>query len=277
MSRQRSGDSLNGGAKAARSAWRNLVDALTRQGAASANPQTAQRLRAVVLGPRSGGTTRLRASDAFRLAFAVVVVAVSIPVMRATSATELSIVHALNPPPAAIRWLVTGLFWLGSAGVIAFLAVLALLVPRLAAVRRITVAAVLAWEPAFFLAQFSARRAVGHRRASRSGYQLSGHAACGHHRRRGDRAAFPEPLLAPPSVVSHHGSGDRRGHRRLGASGQMLSPAFAIGWGIAARLHLVVGSPLGLPSAEEVAAGLAGLRVIVKRHRARAPDQFWGG
>ena len=151
------------------------------------------------------------------------------PVMRANSATELSIVHALNPPPAAIRWLVTGLFWLGSAGVIAFLAVLALLVPRLAAVRRITVAAVLAWEPAFFLAQFSARRAVGHRRASRSGYQLSGHAACGHHRRRGDRAAFPEPLLAPPSVVSHHGSGDRRGHRRLGASGQMLSPALRSG------------------------------------------------
>jgi hypothetical protein len=48
-------------------------------GAASTGPRAAQRLRAVVLGPRGGGTTRRRASDAFRLGFAVVAVAVSIP------------------------------------------------------------------------------------------------------------------------------------------------------------------------------------------------------
>ena len=60
------------------------------------------RLRAAVLGPRGGGTTRRRASDAFRFGFAIVVVAVSIPVMRANSAAELSIVRALNPPPTAI-------------------------------------------------------------------------------------------------------------------------------------------------------------------------------
>ena len=75
----------------------------------------ARRLRAAVLGPRGGGTTRRRASDAFRLGLAVVVVAVSVPVMRANSAAELRLVHALNPPPEAIRWLVTSVFWLGSA------------------------------------------------------------------------------------------------------------------------------------------------------------------
>ena len=63
----------------------------------------AQRLRAAVLGPRGGGTTRRRASDAFRLGLAIVVVAVSIPVMRANSAAELAIVRALNPPPAQHR------------------------------------------------------------------------------------------------------------------------------------------------------------------------------
>ena len=62
----------------------------------------AQRLRAAVLGPRGGGTTRRRASDAFRLGLAIVVVAVSIPVMRANSAAELAIVRALNPPRAAV-------------------------------------------------------------------------------------------------------------------------------------------------------------------------------
>ena len=63
-------------------------------------------LRAAVLGARGGGTTRRRASDAFRLAAAVIAVAVTIPVMRANSAMELRLVHFLNPPPAAVSWLV---------------------------------------------------------------------------------------------------------------------------------------------------------------------------
>ena len=72
-------------------------------------------------------------------------VAASIPVIRSNSAVELGIVHFLNPPPTAIRWLVTTAFWVGSAGVIVCLAAVGLLVPRLAAVRRIAVAAALSW------------------------------------------------------------------------------------------------------------------------------------
>ena len=120
-------------------------DQPTLAGHDSAGTGAAQRLRAIVLGPRGGGTTRRRASDAFRLGFAVVAVAVSVPVMRANSAVELSIVHALNPPPPAIQWLVTAVFWLGSAGVIACLVIFGWLVPRLAAVRRIALAAVVTW------------------------------------------------------------------------------------------------------------------------------------
>jgi hypothetical protein len=75
----------------------------------------------------------------------VVVVAVSIPVMRANSAAELSIVRAVHPPPAAISWLVTLVFWLGSAGVSVLLVIVGLLVPRLTAVRWTAVAAVLTW------------------------------------------------------------------------------------------------------------------------------------
>jgi hypothetical protein len=73
------------------------------------------------------------------------VVAVSIPVMRVNSAVELKIPHTLNPPPAAISWLVTSVFWVGSAGVIALLIIVALLVPRLAAIRWTAVAAVVTW------------------------------------------------------------------------------------------------------------------------------------
>jgi hypothetical protein len=124
---------------------RSLMAAVTSEGAPGAHHQLAERLRAAVLGPRGGGTTRRRASDAFRLGLAVVVAAVSIPVMRANSAVELSIVHAVHPPPAAISWLVTTVFWIGSAGVSVLLVIVGLLVPRLTAVRWTAVAAVLTW------------------------------------------------------------------------------------------------------------------------------------
>ena len=118
---------------------------VTSQDVPGAHHQLGERLRAAVLGPRGGGTTRRRASDAFRLGTAVVAVAVSIPVMRANSAAELSIVRAVHPPPAAISWLVTAVFWLGSAGVIALLVIVGLLVPRLTAVRWTAVAGAATW------------------------------------------------------------------------------------------------------------------------------------
>ena len=72
--------------------------AVSSEAVPGARHQLAQRrLRAAVLGPQGGGTTRRRASDAFRLGLAVVAVAVSIPVMKANSAAELSIVHAVHP------------------------------------------------------------------------------------------------------------------------------------------------------------------------------------
>jgi hypothetical protein len=103
----------------------------------------------------------------FRFGFAVAVVAVSIPVMHANSATELSIVHALNPPPAAISWLVTSVFWLGSVGVVVLLVVLGLLVPRLAAVRWTAVAAVVTWGVCLLLGAipWAFGRAAAHRGA----------------------------------------------------------------------------------------------------------------
>jgi hypothetical protein len=65
--------------------------------------------------------------------------------MRANSAAELSIERAVHPPPMAISWLVTLVFWLGSAGVSVLLIVVGLLVPRLTAVRWAAVAAVATW------------------------------------------------------------------------------------------------------------------------------------
>ena len=139
---------------------------VTGEGVPAAHHQLAERLRAAVLGPRGGGTTRRRASDAFRLGLAVVVVVVSIPVMKANSAAELSIVRALHPPPAAISWLVTLAFWLGSAGVAVLLVVVGSLVPRLTAVRWTAVAAALTWGVCILLGAVLGPTAGRHRSAS---------------------------------------------------------------------------------------------------------------
>src|SRR5215472_265018 len=217
------------------------------------SPVTTGHLRRVFLGPQGGGTVRRRASDAFRLGFAILVVAASIPVMRANSDAEIAIVHALNPPPAAISWLVTALFWLGSVGVVAGLTALALLVPRLAAVRQIAVAGLATWAVCALLG-----------------------AALGPAAGRPDTAAlagvdtgYPVVELAVAIAVAATALPYlRRALHRLVSllivvavfAGIVAGAALpvnavssvAIGWGVAAALHLTLGSPLGLPSAAEV-------------------------
>ena len=238
--------------------------------------QLARRLRGAVLGPRGGGTTRRRASDAFRFTIALAVVAVSIPVMRANSAAELSIVHALTPPPAAIRWLVTSVFWLGSAGVAVLLVIVGLLVPRLAAVRWTALAAVLAWGLCALLGVFlgsdAGRPPIDALAGLNTGYpvtQLAVTIAV---------VATALPYLSRPV------------HRLVSflvavavlaaVTGGYALPvnalsSLALGWGVAAALHLAVGSPLGLPSAAEVTEWIADLNLTVQ-DITRSPRQVWG-
>jgi uncharacterized protein (TIRG00374 family) len=238
--------------------------------------RTEQRLRAAVLAPRGGGTTRRRASDAFRLLLAVIVVVVSIPVMKANSAVELALVHFLNPPPTAIRWLVTSVFWLGSAGVVAILALAGLLVPRLAAIRSVAIAAVAAWLICTLLGL-----ALG----PGAGRPTSGSLA-------GLDPRYPVTQFAVTVAVAATALPylSRPLHRLVSLLVTLASVAvvvdgsalpvntlssLAIGWGVAAALHLVLGSPLGLPSATEVTSSIAGLQLGVT-DISRAPRQVWG-
>ena len=249
---------------------------VTGEGVPAAHHQLAERLRAAVLGPRGGGTVRRRASDAFRLGLAVVVVVVSIPAMKANSAAELSIVRALHPPPAAISWLVTLAFWLGSAGVAVLLVVVGLLVPRLTAVRWIAVAAVLSWGVCILLGAV-----LGPTAGRPPVSELAGL-----------NAAYPVTQLAVAIAVAATALPylSRPMHRLVSflvavaalaavCGGEALPvnavSSIALGWGVAAGLHLAVGSPLGLPSAAEVVEWIADLNVAV-RDIARVPRQVWG-
>ena len=238
--------------------------------------QLARRLRAAVLGPRGGGTTRRRASDAFRVGVAIAVVAVSIPVMRANSAVELRIVHALTPPPTAIKWLITSVFWLGSAGVIVLLIIVGLLIPRLAAVRWTALAGLLTWGVCALLQVFLGPAAGRPPTAALTGVSTS----------------YPVTQLAVTIAVVATALPylSRPVHRLVSSlvavaalaavSGGYALPVNAVsslvlGWGVAAALHLAVGSPLGLPSATEVTEWVADLNLTVK-DITRSPGQVWG-
>jgi len=252
------------------------VTAVASQDVPGRQHQLARRLRAAVLGPRGGGTTRRRASDAFRVGIAIAVVAVSIPVMRANSAVELSIVHALTPPPAAIRWLVASVFWLGSAGVIVLLVIVGLLVPRLAAVRWTALAGLLTWGACALLQVFLGPAAGRPPTAALAGVSTS----------------YPVTQLAVTIAVVATALPylSRPLHRLVSflvavaalaaVSGGYALPVNAVsslmlGWGVAAALHLVVGSPLGLPSATEVTEWVADLNLTVQ-DITRSPRQVWG-
>jgi uncharacterized protein (TIRG00374 family) len=252
------------------------MTAVASEGVPGTRHELRQRLRSTVLGPHGGGTTRRRASDAFRLAVAVVVVLVSIPVMRANSAAELAIVRAVHPPPAAISWLVTSVFWLGSAGVIALLVIIGLLVPRLTAIRWTAVAGLLTWGVCALLGvvlgSAAGRPPVDALAGVDAGYpvtQLAVAVAV---------AAIAFPYLSRPL------------HRLVsllltlavlaGVCGGQALPvnaisSIALGWGVAAALHLAVGSPLGLPSAAEITEWITDLRMTA-RDITRAPRQVWG-
>ena len=252
------------------------MTAVARQDVPGQQHQLARRLRAAVLGPRGGGTTRRRASDALRVVIAIAVVAVSIPVMRANSAVELSIVHALTPPPTAIRWLVTSVFWLGSAGVIVLLVIVGLLVPRLAAVRWTALAGLLTWGVCALL-QVILGPAAGRPPAA----ELAGVSA-----------SYPVTQLAVTIAVVATALPylSRPVHRLVSllvavaalaaVCGGYALPVNAVsslvlGWGVAAVLHLAVGSPLGLPSAAEVTDWVADLNLTVQ-DITRSPHQVWG-
>jgi len=222
------------------------MTAVASEDAPAARHRLRSRLRAAVLGPHGGGTTRRRASDAVRLSLAIIVVAVSIPVMKANSALELSIVRWLNPPPEAVSWLVTSVFWLGSAGVGILLVMVGLLIPRLAAVRWAALAAVATWGLCLLLTAVlgptAGRPPVSELAGLDGGYPVIGIAVT---------VAIAATALPYLSRLVHRAASGLIALAVLAAvcGGQALPvnavSSIALGWGVAAAVHLAVGSPLG--------------------------------
>ena len=231
---------------------------------------------AIVFAPVGDGQTRRRGSDAFRLGAAGIVVLCCWLFARANSSTEHTIATTMASPPSGIRWLITALWWVTSVGVIAIIAALALLSRRWSAIRDVGCSGAVAWVGCLIVTALAGSAGgrpptsgLGHidltfpvaRVAATVGVaaaalpylsrwvQLSVETAIG--------------VLAVVAVVNSSG---------LPAA---VVAGLAVGWGAAALIHLIVGSPLGLPSGDEVRLLLADLDIDAEGIAPTA-GQVWG-
>jgi uncharacterized membrane protein YbhN (UPF0104 family) len=231
---------------------------------------------AIAYAPVGDGQTRRRGGDALRLAAAVIVLLCCWLATRADSNAEHTIATTMASPPNGIRWLITVLWWITSVGVIVVISLLALLSRRWSAIRDIGCSGAVAWVSCLIVTALAGSTggrpptgSLGHidltfpvaRVAATVGVvaaalpylsrwlQLSVETAIG--------------VLAVVAVVNSSG---------LPAA---VVAGLAVGWGAAALIHLIVGSPLGLPSADEVRLLLADLDIDAEGI-APTPGQVWG-
>ncbi len=230
--------------------------------------------RSLFFAPVGDGQTRRRGSDAVRLGLAALVVVLGWVVTRANSSAEQTVASTMSSAPEGIRWVVTAVWWVGSVGLIALTGALALASRRWSVARDIGLTGVLAGLGSLLLSyllgpgagrppalpQFDASFPVA-LVAATVGVAV---------------AAFPYlsrwlqltlevtvGSLAVAAVV--HGSGFP----------VAVLASLGAGWGTAALVRLVFGSPLGLPSPAEVGALLVDLDLDVEGI-APSSQQGWG-
>ena len=235
-----------------------------------------QRVRSLLLGPRGGGTTRRRASDAVRVVLATALVVICVPLAQANTSVEIHVTELVTPPPASIQWLITAIWLLGSVGVIIALLLVGLLVPRLTAVRQMGAAGLVALGVCLVLHALLGPAAGRPPAPDLAGFD----------------PRFPVVQLAVATAVALAGLPYlSRPMHRLVFAGIALSAlcavvgsyglplgviaAILVGWGAAAACHLAMGAPNGLPSAAEVKAAVRDLHVDVRGLTSR-PRQEWG-
>ena len=232
--------------------------------------------RSVIFAPVGSGQRRRRGSDGVRLAAAVLVLVCCLLIIRYDSRIDRAITQVIHPPPWSITWLVTVVYEAGSIGVAVVLVGLALLARR--------------WEVARDIGLSAAGTAAA------CGILI---AVLGSHGGRpggividGYYMSFPVLQIALFMAVATAGLPYlARGVQRLieifialvalasavGGHGLPLNVlgSLVIGWGVTAVVRLVFGSPLGLPSAEDV-------RLLLEEFGIRSRDvhpatrQVWG-
>jgi uncharacterized protein (TIRG00374 family) len=232
--------------------------------------------RSVLLAPVGDGRRRRRGTDGMRLAAAVLALVCCLLIIHYDSRIDRAIVAVIHPPPWSITWLVTVVYQAGSFGVVIVLVAMALLARRWEIARDIGLSAVGAAAVTglliLWLGSHGGRPSgvvIGDYDLSFPVLRIALFAAV-------TTAALPYlarglqvlveifiALVALASAVGGHGL-------PLNIVGSLV-----IGWGTTAVVRLAFGSPLGLPSADDVRRLLAEFGVRVD-HLQPMPQQAWG-
>jgi glycosyltransferase 2 family protein len=232
--------------------------------------------RAVLFAPVGDGQRRRRGSDGVRLAAAVLALACCLLVIHFDSRIDRAITQVINPPPRSIAWLVTVVYQAGSVGVAIFLVLLAVVARRWEVARDIGLSAAGTAAVSGILALWLGTHGGRPPGVVIDDYDLSfpvlqialfmavATAALPYLARTVQRLIEVFiALVALACAVGGHGL-------PLNVLGSL-----AIGWGVTAVVRLVFGSPLGLPSAEDVRLLLAELGIDATEVRPAA-RQVWG-
>ena len=239
-------------------------------------PDLVQGWRSVLFAPVGDGQRRRRGSDGVRLVAAALALVCCLLVINYDSRIDRAVAQVIHPPPRSITWLVTVVYEAGGIGVTILLLALALIARRWVVARDIALSAVMA----------AAVSGILNVLLGSNGGRPPGILIHGYYMR------FPVLQVALFMAVATAALPYlARGLQRLielfialvalacavGGHGLPLNVlgSLAIGWGATAVVRLVFGSPLGLPSIDDVRALLSefGIRPGTVRPSAR---QIWG-
>jgi glycosyltransferase 2 family protein len=241
-----------GGAPVAAEPTKSRSPAATPAGAL-VRPGLLRSWRSAVFAPAGDGQRRRRGSDGVRLAFAVAALVCCLLIIRYDSRIDRAIIQVIHPPPWSITWLVTVVYEAGSFGVITVLVALALIARRWVVARDIALSVAGAAAVSGILVVLLGGRGGRPAGVVIGGYDLS----------------FPVLQIAFFMAVATSALPYlSRGVQRLieifivlvalasavGGHGLPLNVvgSLVIGWGAGTVVRLVFGSPLGLPSADDV-------------------------
>ncbi len=226
--------------------------------------------------PVGDGQRRRRGSDGVRLAAAVLALVACVLVIHYDSRIDRAIAQVIHPPPRSITWLVTVVYQAGSIGVVIVLVGLALIARRWVIARDLALSAAGAAAVSGILVLL-----LGSHGGRPSGIVINGY-----------DLSFPVLRIALFAAVATAALPYlARGVQRLieifialvalasavGGHGLPLNVlgSLAIGWGATAVVRLIFGSPLGLPSTDDVQSLLAELGIRSSNVHP-ASRQVWG-
>jgi uncharacterized membrane protein YbhN (UPF0104 family) len=219
----------------------------------SLSGQLARGWRSVLFAPVGDGQRRRRGSDGVRVACAILALVCCVLVIRYDSRVDRAVIGVIHPPPRSITWLVTVVYQAGSYGIGIVLVLLAVIARRWEVARDIAASAVGTAAVSGILVLVLGSRGGRPGGIVIHGYDLTfpvlqialftavATAALPYLARAVQRLIeIFIALVALASAVGGHGL-------PLNVLGSL-----AIGWGVTSAVRLVFGSPLGLPSVEDV-------------------------